>query len=230
MKKITLIIFIVFAGITARSQLIDNNINFFLSYSAGSFLGEEMTIEDNFNYPALFSNFQDVSGYKIQVLVKKGNHLSYGAGMELMEASDWVLPGHTDFRDSRMTLYSLSPEIKIHTGFQTQGIFNRLRLYGSLAPSFGVILLNLAESPFEIQGTDTLQSTFLENRELFAGFSGSMGMEYALSQGIGLFIEYSQHFSWASSLVFQESAFFRSQVQFGLMIRILKDKRYYYYQ
>lgn len=230
MKKITVVIFIVFAGSSARSQLIDNKINFYFSYSNGKCLGKEMTVEDNFNYPALFSNFQDVSGYKIQILVKKGKHLSYGAGMELMEAFDWVLPDNTNFSDSRMTLYSLSPEIRIHTAFRGHGIFNRLRLFGSLAPSFGVFRLSLAEPPFEIQGTDTPQSTFLENEDIFVGFSGSMGVEYALFQYIGLFIEYSQHFSWASSLVFQESAFFRSQVQFGLMIRILRDKRYYYYQ
>lgn len=229
MKKIILILVIVLIAVEVHSQQIDNKINLYLGYSVGNCLGNEMKVEENFNYPALFSNYQDVSGYSFRALMNAGKHLSYGVRVDLIEARNWVFIGHSEFADSQLRLNSFSPEIRIHTGFNGHGIFNRLGFYGSLAPEIGILSLNLAEEPFEILGANASQYTFLENEEIFTGFSVSMGAEYVLAQWMGLFIDYSQHFNWTSSLVFQEGGFFRSQLQFGVLIRILKDKRYYYY-
>lgn len=217
-------------GITqeSRAQLIDTKTGIQLNYLSGKFLGDAQTGNDGFIYPFLFPNFNNLSGYSAKAIYKLHPLVSLGVEGNHKAASDWQMSGSNVYNGAEVRFRSIAPVLQIHTKFRESGIFNRLKIYGELAPIFGQSELKLDQPVFEIQDAGGTNSELTEAISNYSGIKYGAGFEFAVSQKIGLHFNYSLHQNQISSVLYNDDKFIFTQASFGLIFRLIKDKRYAY--
>lgn len=232
--KNKIVLFIILSGFClgitqeSRAQLIDTKAGIQLNLFSGKFLGDAQTGNDGFIYPFLFPNFDNLSGQSAKAIYKIHSLVSIGVEGNQMTASEWQLNNNDVYNGAEVSFLSIAPVLQIHTKFRETGIFNRLKISGELAPVFGQSDLKLDQPVFEFQNINGQESELTETINNYNGIKYGAGIEFAVTQKVGLHFSYSAHQNQISSMLYNDDKFTYTQASFGLIFRLLKDKRHAY--
>ncbi len=228
MKRILLIVSILLTTSTVHAQLIDKKINIYSTYNIGKFSGGEMSDNNGFIFPNLYSNLSELNGYSLKANYKILPLFCIGLEGGELRGTNWSLENNDLYNEADVTLKSISPVFQIHTRFKETGIFNQLKLFGEVSPVFGQSKLQLGKPIFEINSVDGINMELLESVNNYFGIKGCLGIEYAFSKDVGLMMSYSVQKSNISSALYNDADFVFGQISFGLYFRLLYNKRYTY--
>lgn len=228
MKNVVLITFLFLLSFFCQAQLIDNKINIYFGYNQGGFHGKETIKEGSFISPSLYSNYSDLMELSFKAYVKRNKFYSLGLGFNSLNASGWKMASSQIYNNSKIKQYSLSPTIQIHNKFAETGIFNRIRIFLEIAPNVGLSELTLANPLFDIQGQNGIVSQPMNSRNIFYGIKSNVGFELSITRAFGIYLSYSIQQNWVKSKLYNDNKFLCSNIGIGLVIRLEKDKRFYY--
>lgn len=228
MRNIVLITSIILLSHFCKAQLIDNKINIYLGYNLSAFHGKETAKESSFISPSLYSNYNDLMELSLKALVKRNKFYSLGIGFNSLNASGWKMASSQIYNNSKIQQYSLSPTIQIHNKFAETGIFNRISIFFEIAPTIGLSGLTLANPLFNIQGQNGIVSQPMNSRDIFYGIKSNAGFELSITRAFGMFFSYSIQQNWIKSKLYNDNKFSCSNLGLGLVVRLEKDKRFYY--
>jgi hypothetical protein len=210
----------------SMAQILDNKINIYVEKALCTFHGERLIQEGNFSYPSLNANFNKIEGFSLKVLYKSHRNISLGIEATLLQAFDWKYSGNLDYEGARTEIKSFSPIFQFHNKFLKSNLFNRGKITIELMPIIGSSNLTLRKPLFYIQNNYNVVSSPLKSSDLFYGFKGSLGFEWALSQYLATAISYSYQHDWIRSAFYCDTQFAISQLSFGIVFKLIKDKRY----
>ena len=210
------------------AQLAEKNLNIYGSYNTGQFLGKDMSDGNSFIFPNLYSNMSELNGYSLKATFKLFSFFSFGLEVGEMTGNNWSLENSDLYKESNVKLQSVSPVFQIHSQFNETGIFNRLIIYGEVAPVFGQSKLHLKLPVFEIRDENGSEIKFMESTDNYFGMKVGTGVYFAFSKAVGFNLSYSIQQSFISSALYNEEKFLFGQLSIGLYFRLFYDKRYVY--
>ncbi len=213
---------------TVYTQIIENKFNISINYSTGTIYGQEVLKDGSFLTPSLYSNFNTLKGLSIKGYYKTGSVISIGAGLNYSTGSGWQSSQYNDYNGSRIAICSVSPVFRVHNKFYETGLFNTLTLSVEISPDIGFSNLLLSQPIFEIYSKYNSVSPPMKSRNILYGFTGSTGIEYAINQVIGINFAYSVSYNFIESKFYNDTHFLCSELIFGVIIKLKKDKRYFY--
>jgi hypothetical protein len=213
---------------TTNAQLIDNRIDLSLGVGYISFFGDRKIKEDNFISPSLYPNYSDLRELSFKVLVKQNKLYSLGLSLNSLDASGWKNSGSSLYDNSKIKQVGLSPVMQIHTKFTEIGVFNRIKIFLEIAPTIGLSELALSNQLFDIQDQNGSVPQPMDSRDLFYGIKSNVGFELSLTRAFGLYFSYSIQQNWVKSKLYNDSKFSYSNLGLGLVVRLEKNKRFYY--
>ncbi len=223
-KLIIIIVFLYcYTPIPVDAQFVHNKVNVYGGFMLEKFHGKEFVQDGSFNYPALISNLKKSTGYTLKVLYKTRNNYSIGLQLELREGSDWKLSDWETYTGSSVIFSSISPTFQYHLPI-LKGWSKDIRGILELSPVFGTSQLTLSESIFEIQNG----APPLESNDNFYGMTAAIGVEFDITQTLGLTGNYSYQVNKISSELHSDEKFSSSRLSIGLFFKLIKDKRYFY--
>ncbi len=226
-KHLFTLLLIVFF-VPANAQLIDSRVNIYSGYSAGSFPGSETVTEGQFISPSLYSNFNDLSGYRLKGLYRLKPFLSTGLEINYHQGSGWHSSSSLLYRDSELEIFAASTVFQFHTTFKETGILNRIKPFVEISPTLGFSALTLANPVFEIHGFDHLASSPTSSTDFIYGVKGNIGLEVSVNRFMGSFISWSYQHIGVESILYNDNSFSVSQFEIGLFFKLLKNRRFYY--
>ena len=209
------------------AQYIDSKIKFYLGISQGGFMGADKITDGNFSAPSLFASHKGFSGQSFKALAKINALINFGIGVDIIKASNWENYNSTNYNKSEIKQYSLSPIIQFHTFFNKFNTYNGINLILEITPTFGQSEIILKNSIWDIQSNTGPVTPPFKSKDYFYGVKAGAGLEWSINQYIGVFLNYSFQQNWISSDLYPDRHFLRKQLDFGLFLKIIKDKRYY---
>jgi Outer membrane protein beta-barrel domain len=213
----------------SEAQFIDNKIYIYAGYLNSNFEGKEVIEENSFMFPSFYSNLNKTYGFSAKATYSFHKYISIGLGFENLNGSNWEYEGFEEYANATTNIFSISPIIQFHNDFKFSGIFNKLRFTFELSPTIGWSSLSLQNQIITVQTTsDSIIHPTQSNNQFF-GLNGALGVEYSFNQSYGIFANYSYHYNWIEATLYNDSHFSFTQLNFGLIIRFKKDKRYLYY-
>jgi hypothetical protein len=210
------------------AQIIDNKINVYIGYGLADIHGNKILHEDDFISPSLFANYIQSNDMSFKILVKQNQFLSLGFCYNTYNAFNWKNQQYIDYNESTLKQYSFSPIIQFHNKMKESGLQNRIKLYMEVAPIIGMSDLQLTYSLFDIQSNKGDVSLPLNSNDPFYGVKVSVGTEVSINHYLGVFISCTGQKCWISSNLYNDKHFSNMQIEGGLFLRLLKDKRYFY--
>lgn len=227
-KKIFLTIILAFNAMVVLSQLTDNRVNVLIGCRTGIFTGQEFARDGSFISPSLFSNQGNLTGISIKTVIGLNDYFSIGAGAGWSGASGWSSSGSSLYDGSRLNLYTLYPLIQIHSGFRETGIMNRVSIFAEVGPSLGIAELILENPLFEIQGEPGTVDPVMSSTDPFYGLRVATGMELSITRTFGVWFTGSFNKNMIKSVLSSDESFSYLDIGLGLIVRLAKDKRFYY--
>jgi hypothetical protein len=215
-------------GLSLKAQLAQKNLNLNASFNIGNFTGKEMSDNNGFIYPNLYSNLTKLNGYSFKATYKIHSLFSVGLEVGELRGTNWGAENNNLYEGAEVNLKSISPVFQIHTRYNETGLYNRLKIYGEIAPVFGQSKLQLQKPIFEINNSTESENKFLETIDNYFGIKGSAGVEFAFSKVAGLNVSYSVQQNFISSALYNDEDFLYGQLSIGLYFRLFYDKRYAY--
>lgn len=228
MKKIGLFYFSLFIYCFSTAQLAEKKLNFYASFNIGNFIGKEMSDDNGFIYPYLYSNMSILNGYSFKTTYKIHSLFSTGLEGGELRGTNWGVEDNNLYKGAEVKLKSISPVFQLHTRYNETGLYNRLKIYGEVTPVFGRSKLQLQKPIFEIDKTNESEMKFLESVDNYFGIKGSAGVEFAFSKDAGLNVSYSVQQNFISSAFYNDEDFLYSQLSIGMYFRLFYEKRYVY--
>lgn len=227
-NKIGLILLVSFIGISCQAQIIDNSLTFSFGYHTGSFLGQREIMNGDFKFPSFYSNLESLSGFSANAYYKIHPNISLGAGLSNSSGSNWVFNEQQEFQSAEVSLLSFSANLQLHSNFKQRGFFNRFKIYFEFFPLVGSSRFNSPDPLFNILTMDGDIQIPKERQDMYYGLGGNVGLQYSLSQLIGLMISYSVQHYRINSIMYPDEHFTSSQLNLGLTLKLVKDKKYFY--
>lgn len=230
-NKLTLIInllCILLLANSAKGQLIDNNLNVSLSYNIGVFHGNENVIKGNFRYPSLFSNMNHLSGFSVAAVKKIRPNVSYGLCYTKSNAYNWEMGDNSLYLKSELYFSELATIFRYHNKFANTKIFNRLNLFAELSPVIGISNFKSETPLFEIQPMSYEPIAPTKGYDIFVGIKSGIGAGLSLSRSIGVIASYTFNSNIIKSKFYSDNHYLASQVNVGLFIKLMNDKRFLY--
>jgi len=229
MKK--LLSFILISGLSClgmNAQIISNKIDLSLGYGFGKFGGDEMINEDGFIAPALYSNYDSQYGISIKGIILKKQRFSFGFSMNYTSAYDWNTDLYTDYANSSVLLYSISPIVQIQNKPAETGFFNRFRIFLEIAPAIGLSKLSLSSPLFDIHNGIAIIEQPAGSNDLYYGLKGAAGIQASINQLFSIFIETTSGYYLVSSSLYTDSDFLNFSLEAGVIIKLKMNRRFFY--
>ncbi len=220
-------------GNVAIAQTIDNKLDVYGGFGLANSSGNAYFQQGSYSTPTLLPNMH--AGYTISMSVcyQVWPFFKIGAGMGKTRFSKWQLEENQEiYKAADLRILSFSPILKFQTPYRNQGIFNRIKFYTGVNPEFNSVKLNLRRSIFEVQSIvkqEEMTPEYLKSsRKKFPGLEVVLGVEYAFSDRVGVFLNLGYHYFNTSDILYPDSQFMYQTVQTGLFFRYLYNKRFYY--
>jgi hypothetical protein len=158
------------------------------------------------------------------------NHfwISYGLSMTLLQASDWKFADRLDFEGSKIKMKSISPVIQFHNRYAVSNFFNRSKLFLEIAPVIGLFNVALSDSLFQIKSSNNRVIPPKNSHNMFFGIKSSIGLEWSVTQTVGLVFAYSLQYNRTKSILYNENHFTGSLLNLGILLKLRRDKHYFY--
>lgn len=216
-----------FLSLPASSQFVGNKLNFYAAFESDIMHGKHILEEDGFAFPSLFANERNVHGFSVKALIHHAPHYSVGAKLNVRYASGWQFQNISNFSGSRYIQCSFAPVFQVHTLFRFSGIGNCLKPFAELSPVLGLTKLKIVNPLFEIHAENGEVFSPTTDQNMFYGFVIGTGIEATIHHSFGLFVSYSFQNDWTSPDLYFDSHFMFSQIDFGFLFRLKKNKVLY---
>ena len=223
-----LLVFVLFNIHICKAQWIDNKINIYAGYQTGMFRGNKQVHDGNFVFPSLYGNMNNSNGMFTKISCNCHPFISYGLELTHLIASDWKYDSNQVYTGSEIRMNSMAPVIQLHSKFLQKGVFNRFRFFIELSPVIGISDFTSSRQLFNIQSSVDSISAPKKSNDVFYGFKGNAGIEWAFSQSTSLMISYSLQHNWVESILYSDTHFTVSQLKIGLLFKLMKDERFLY--
>jgi hypothetical protein len=164
----------------------------------------------------------------LKVFININTLISAGMAVEQLQASDWEQKDNSDYANSSIGLYSLSTVIQIHNPYKEAGFSNRFKIFGEIAPLAGLTKLSLNNPLFDIRSNEYIVKQPLKSNDFFYGIKGTLGVEFAINQFAGICCSYSFSYNPTSSRLYSDNRFYATQLQMGVFVKLIKDKKFFY--
>ncbi len=210
------------------AQLIDNKLSLHIEKVIGSFQGKQLVHDGNFVYPSLFNNYNHIEGYSLDATWKMGKNISVGLSSSYLNSSEWKYSDKPVYAGSESKIIAFAPLLQLHTAFRSSGIFNRTKVYVNFMPVAGFLQLKIANPIFDLETKNGRFIPATSSSDPFYGLQGGMGIEFALNQNLGLTGSYICQKSWIKSILYNDTHLMNTQLKFGVVIKLFKDKYYLY--
>jgi hypothetical protein len=231
MRNSTILLITVICFFTCSSicsgQMLDNRLNISAGYHLGTFHGNGHIQNGSFLYPAFYSNLANMNGIWLKALYKAGAYVSPGIKLAGSNASGWKYDDNPEYNTASVRLFSIAPVLQFHTKHFHKGFFNRGKLFAEISSAMGISGFTSSDELFQIQGVKAVSAP-KESNDFFYGIEGSAGLEWSLSQTTGIMMSYSLHHNRVSSILYSEKYFTASQLNIGIVFRLMKDKHFLY--
>lgn len=212
----------------AKAQLIDNKINVYAYYSSGIFHGKGQVHDGSFVFPSFYNNLNHIDGLSIKLLFNASPHISYGIKVSRSEASDWNYENDNFYSDSRAEMRALAIPIQFHNKLSEYKLNSHFKFYTEIAPLIGVSSFSSTRELFQVQKAENDITSPTASDDFYFGLNGSIGIESALSQSIGVFMSYSLEYNRIESSLYNDNHFSFSQFNVGIIVKRMKDKKFQY--
>lgn len=227
MRKLIIFAIIVLISSFCRAQFVGSQIKLYVGACQGSFMGSNMINEGSFSTPSLFKYYKGFSGQSFKGLFTINSLISVGIAADMIKASNWNNPNTSTYDGSVFKQNSFSPVIQFHTFFNKFNFCNGVNLFLEIAPVIGQAQITLKKSIWEIKNQNTQVASPLQSIDGFYALKGSAGLEWSFNQYIGLYASCSFQENKISSDFYNDKQFLRSQLDFGVFLKLIKDKRFY---
>jgi hypothetical protein len=227
MKKIILIGILCIFGIHGYSQLLEDKTNIYISYQTGLYLGNELFNDHGTIAPSFYTNLSSNNGLNVNYISNFSKYLSSGFKVGVLISTNWQNKSYTSYNDSRSATINFQPVIQIHSEFQKNGLYNRLKLYAEISPVIGFTMVGIKSNLFDISSSDENIDTFTSNNLMY-GLEAGIGGEYSFTNKTGAFINLSMQEGFVHSPLFVDSRYTLLGFSVGIRINISKVKRFNY--
>jgi hypothetical protein len=224
MRRNIFILILFTSSIISHAQIIKNKSDIFIGYGVGTFPEASMLNQKGFIAPSLYSNFSSLSCIDLKFVFHKRTRISLGTSLNYFRASDWKLKEAIDFNGSKASLYNLTVFIQFHNRIAESGFFNRAGFYIDAGPSAGISSVYIPVPPFNVESANISSS----EKDLFYGARASAGVSYNLSQVFGVFLQADAGYFFMSPKLYTDDHFGIVNISAGLILRLVKDKKFYY--
>ena len=232
-RYLILLTFIISSGFVKPvfAQFVDNKLNLYVSYGLDKTFGSKSVNENSFIIPSLFANYKAAGIFTTKCLYDISPRVSLGLKYKYNKFNTWDSEQTNIylFDNSLSVISSFAPVIQIGTKFKESGIYNKVSLSASLAPSYNLINVNLDESSF-YNVNEGLFSDF--NEQLLQSKNNSIGLdihlqiEYAISQQLGFYFESGLTIlKPVNSILYIDKMIYSIDVNVGLIIKMVIDKQ-----
>jgi hypothetical protein len=228
MPKTFYILLFCFSHLYSNGQIIDNKINLSLGYIAGKFGGDEMFHNKGFISPSLYSNYDNLNGISFKGIFLKNQLFNFGASINYFSVSEWNTDSYTDYLNSGVKQYSFAPLVQIHNKLAECGFLNRVGFFLEIAPTLGLSKLSLSNPLIEIHNGNTVIEQPAGSNDLFWGIKGGIGIEASINQDIALFLGSFTGYYLVNSKMYADTHFTNYSLEAGIIVKLLKNKRYFY--
>jgi hypothetical protein len=228
MKKSLIILLFMLFQFPSHAQLISNKLDLFLSCHTNNISGNEMVSGGGFISPALFPNMDKSLGYSIRGILELTRFFDLGAGLNLNTFSDWNLSDYDYYSTAKVKTGAFGITAALHTPVMETGVLNRFKLSMYITPELGIAKFKADTLPIGIiPETNSELSEKYTSHDWMIGIDVSMGLEFRLSNDIGLFARYGYQKNKISPKLYPDDNLSFSYFEGGVFIRLWKNKRYY---
>lgn len=228
MKKTIIIICILTAfSLNLKAQLLEDGVNIYAGYQTGFFAGHELYNNSGVIAPSFYRSLTTTKGAGFSHTFRIAPLFSTGYKASILSSDNWKNENYNTYSGSKLMMFSLHPVFLIHNKFQESGLFNRLKLYGSLAPVVGLSRLEIVNNSIYFQG-------YLENpgifnsTDVFFGLEAGAGVELNLRSHWGIFLDLSVQESFVKSPFYNDTYATLVKAGIGVKYNIAKQKRFNY--
>jgi hypothetical protein len=228
-KPVSILAFAFFLIVSAHSQVVPNKLDLFIGLQGSHMLGEEMIQEDGFITPALFPNMGNAKGFAVKGVFNLSNLFSLGAGLRLNNFENWSLAGYDVYNTALVRTASLSVILGLQSPYKETGLLNRLRFSLQLAPVIGASNFSADVTPFVIYNDqNTVADEAKESTGVLWGADISGGIDFMLSNDVGLYTRLGYQQSRISSKLYQDEKLSCLYYEGGVFFRLFKNKLFYF--
>lgn len=211
-----------------HAQAIENKVNMSLGYSMGDFTGQSMFRDQGFMSPSLFSNYRKTSGISLSVIYNHFKPFRIGLDLEYTQASQWEMNGQTDYSGSMIKQFSVGPDMQYQYKFNHSNVSDWLTAFAGISPMVGYTNLSLRDPLFDVQSSGGTIAQPMMSTDLFFDVKLTTGLEAIVWRNLGVFISYTYCYGWTKSELYPDTHFSKSMAEAGIVLKLQKNKRYYY--
>ncbi|MBI9062585.1 MAG: hypothetical protein JEZ14_11415 [Marinilabiliaceae bacterium] len=224
MRNLLLTVFLFLVMVNVEGQLLDANYTISVTAGYGNLSGQS----DNLFFPSTITqpalNLNMAYGRKVMDWLSAGLVLDYTS---LSEPS--VSPGFAELVSEKGAVFSVGPQISLHSPHKVSGVWNWLKMALALAPKYnyysGERMLKIDNEIIPVRTTEVVEPV-LEMNETSSGFGFQVSphISYRITQRVGLRLGYNFNVVWLNSGYTNESLFVNT-VQGGLIVTLGNPKQ-----
>lgn len=224
-----ILFFFSFALISGKSaaQIIPNKLNLYGSYNISSMHGDPWVQNNGLITPSLYSNYKKINSFSMGASYSIYPWLAAGVQLNWSGNSDWEHPSSSLYDESTVRHFSAGPVVRFVTPFKHFGVFNRIHLFADLGFHMGTADLELKRKTMDIVSPGQIPQHMLNETNRFFGFRPGVGIGYNISSLWGVFAQYSLTYNTIDGVLFLDDSFRVSQLEFGLYLRLINQKRFF---
>lgn len=211
----------------ANAQLLENRLSIYLSFTDGTFKGDQWINQSGFIAPSLFSNFNQNSGRQISGTYKIYPWLAPAMHLSISNSENWMHDQSFLYSRASSDFIFISPAIRFYSPKTSLGFFNRFSVFAELAAGAGQARIELTRPIMTVENGSNIQLPMTESAT-YRGMIARIGAKFDINHLGGLHVSYSMHRNRIDGVLFNDRTLNSSQIEVGIHIRFLENKRFYY--
>jgi hypothetical protein len=222
--KLLIIFFITTLVVTGQSY----NKKLLISFSPvlGKPVGKPEKVYFNAVFPKLFTNMNLAAGGKISSVYLLNKHIGAGLTFGSVFLNGWSYKNLKDYTSSTAITGFVSPEIYIQSD---DFLIRDLKAFGKAGPMFTAMNVKLKELIFSIENNSGKPLTKIYSSKCSGlGLDLTTGLTYAVNRNFNISIAFSWDLIKTESLLYPDTNLSICTLEAGIILKILKDKKYYY--
>jgi hypothetical protein len=211
----------------ANAQLLENRLSIYLSFTDGNFKGDQWINQSGFIAPSLFSNFNQNQGIQLTGTYKLKPWLAPGMHLNVSRSANWLLDESFFYSNSGSDFVFIAPAVRFYSPKTSLGFFNRFSGFAELAAGAGQAGIELIRPIMTVENGSNIQLPMTESATYW-GMIARIGAKFDINHLGGLHVSYSLHRNRIDGVLFNDRTLNSSQIEVGIHIRFLENKRFYY--
>lgn len=221
------IVFILAYANNTNAQLLENKLTVYTSISSSLIHGDPYLNSNGLITPSLFSNFNQNQGIQLTGTYKLKPWLAPGMHLNVSQSTNWLLDKSFFYSSSGSDFVFIAPAIRFYIPQTSVGFFNRFSVFAELAAGAGQARIELIRPIMTVENGSNIQLPMTESATYW-GMIARIGAKFDINHLGGMHVSYSLHRNRIDGVLFNDRTLNSSQIEVGIHIRFLENKRFYY--